>query len=209
MSQTVRVTEFVTRMQLVFHIMLSLLPQIESKDRKPGPYRSGRRAFGQHSTQTEPALEQADASFDATAKPLQFSEPAAVLMSFLSSTQPANLRNTDSTDSQPTKLVHIVGTVIAAVGGQLSGHLFENLLGLAAPKKQVGSCHWDCPAESRSEGSLQSRPGPTAGCDQTPPAYRACPSQWPGPRDRRTTRCALGWTFPGKFVLGLLNQLFS
>ena len=45
--------------------MLGLLPQIESKDRKAGPYGGGRRAFGQHPTQREPAFEQADASFDA------------------------------------------------------------------------------------------------------------------------------------------------
>ena len=103
--------------------MLGLLPQIESKDRKAGPYGGSRRALGQHSAQREPALEQADARFDAAAKPLQLFEPATVLMSFLSSTQPANLGNTDSTDSQPTKLAHIVGAVITAVGGQLLGAL--------------------------------------------------------------------------------------
>jgi hypothetical protein len=119
------------RVQLVFHLMLGLLPQIERKDRKPGPYRGSRGTFGQHPTQTEPALEQADASFDATAKPLQFPEPAVVLMPSLRSTQPANLRNTDCADSQPNKRVHIVGTVIAAIGGQLSGRLLENLFGLA------------------------------------------------------------------------------
>ena len=95
------------RVQLVFHLILGLLPQIERKDRQPGPYRSGRRTFGQHPTQTEPTLEQADARFDAAAKSLQLFEPTCTLMSSLSSTQPANLRNTDSTHSHPTKLFRL------------------------------------------------------------------------------------------------------
>ena len=118
--------------------MLGLLPQIESKDGKARPYSCSRGALGQHSTQREPALEQADPSFDAATKPLQLSEPSAALMSLLSSTQPANLRNADSTDSQPTKLVHIVGAVIAAIGGQLSGRLLENLFGLANQRHKFG-----------------------------------------------------------------------
>ena len=114
------------RVQLVFHLILGLLPQIERKDRQPGPYRSGRRTFGQHPTQTEPTLEQADARFDAAAKSLQLFEPTCTLMSFLRSTQPANLRNTDSTHSHPTKLVQIIGAVITTVTGQLSGRLLED-----------------------------------------------------------------------------------
>src|SRR5258708_2316447 len=106
--------------------MLGLLPQIKSKDRKACPHRRSRGALGQHSTQREPALEQADPSFDTATKPLQLSEPSAALVSCFRLTEPANFRNADSTHSQPTKLVHIVGAVIAAVGGQRSGRLFEN-----------------------------------------------------------------------------------
>ena len=124
-------------MVLVFHVMLGLLPQIESKDRKARPYGGSRRAFGQHSTQREPAFEQADASFDAASESLKLFEPATMLMSFLRSTQPANLRNADSTDSHPTKLVQVVRAVIAAIGGQLSGRLFENLLSLADQRNKL------------------------------------------------------------------------
>src|SRR5512137_377972 len=110
--------------------MLGLLPQIESKDRKAGPYGGGWRTFGQYSTQAEPALKQADPRFDATPKPLQISEPSAALMSFLDSTQSADFRDANSTDSQPTKLVHIIGTVIATIRSQFSERLLENLFGL-------------------------------------------------------------------------------
>ena len=111
--------------------MLGLLPQIESKDRKAGPYGRSWRALGEHPTQSEPAFEQTDASFDAAAKPLQLFEPATVLMSSLSSTQPTDFRNANPVDSKPTQLDYIVGTVIAAVGGQLPGHLAQSFLGLA------------------------------------------------------------------------------
>ena len=70
--------------------------------------------------------------------PLQLSEPTAVLMPSLCPSQPANLGNADFVDSQPTKLAQIVGTVITAVGGQLSGHLFENLFGLADQSNKLG-----------------------------------------------------------------------
>ena len=101
--------------------MLGLLPQIKSKDRKAGPYGGSRLAFGQHPTQREPALEQADTGFDAAPESLQLSEPATVLMPSLRCTQPANLRNADSTDSQPTKLVEVVSAVIATIGSQIFG----------------------------------------------------------------------------------------
>jgi hypothetical protein len=117
--------------------MLGLLPQIESKDRKASPYRGSRRAFSQHLTQREPALKQADPRFDATPKPLQISESAAALMSFLGSTQPADFRNADSTDSQPTKLFHIIGTVIATIRSQFSGRLLENLFGLVGQRNKL------------------------------------------------------------------------
>jgi hypothetical protein len=51
--------------------MLGLLPQIKSKDRKARPYGGSRGTFGQHSTQREPAFEQADASFDAAPEPVE------------------------------------------------------------------------------------------------------------------------------------------
>ena len=196
-------------MRLVFHDMLSLLPQIESKDRQTGPYRGGRRAFAEHSTQTEPAFEQADASFDATAKPLQLSEPATVLMFSLRSTESANLRNADSTDSQPHKLVHIVGAVIAAVGGQLLGNLLHNLFGLLHQRNQLGLIAGIAPMNlivkdhSRAVlDQLQSatklhrfvelalHDGSGLGIEKRHDAF------WDG-------------MFPGKFVLGLLNQLLS
>jgi hypothetical protein len=52
--------------------------------------------------------------------------------------EPANLRNADSTDSQPTKLVHMVGAVIAAIGGQLWGRLLDNLFGPAKQRNELG-----------------------------------------------------------------------
>ena len=118
--------------------MLGLLPQIKSKYRKARPYGGSRRAFGQHPTQREPAFEQANAGFDAAPESLKLFEPATVLMPFLRCTQPANLRNADSTDSQPTKLVEVLRAVIATVGSQLSGRLFENLLSLADQRNKLG-----------------------------------------------------------------------
>src|SRR5258706_1148143 len=196
-------------MRLVFHDMLSLLPQIESKDRQTGPYRGGRRTLGEHSTQTEPAFEQADASFDATAKPLQLSEPSTVLMFSLRSTESANLRNADSTDSHPHKLVHIVGAVIATVGGQLLGNLLENLLGLLHQKNQLGLVTGiapmnlvvdDCSGAVLDQFQVAPQlhrfvelalyDGPGLGIDKRHDAF------WDG-------------TFPGKFILRFLNQLFG
>ena len=80
-------------MVLVFHVMLGLLPQIESKDRKTRPYGCRRRAFGQHSTQREPAFEQADASLDTASESLKLFEPATVLMSFLGPTAGQSLES--------------------------------------------------------------------------------------------------------------------
>jgi len=97
--------------------MLSLLSEIESKDRKPRPYDGSRQAFGKHSTQTEAALEQADAGFKTAPAPLEIFEPATMLMPSLRPTRLAISGNTDSAESHPTKLVHIVGAVITAVGG--------------------------------------------------------------------------------------------
>lgn len=189
--------------------MLGLLPQIESKDGKARPYSYSRGALGQHSTQREPALEQADPSFDAATKPLQLSEPSAALMSCFKLTEPANLRNTESTDSQPTKLVHIVGAVIAAIGGQRSGRSLENLLGLANKRHKLGLVAGIAPM------NLVVNDHPRVVLDQLQGATKL---------DRLVELAfhdgsSLGiekrhdplWdgTVPRKFVLGLLNQLFS
>src|SRR5512145_1512218 len=187
--------------------MLGLLPQIKSKDSQAGPYGGSRRAFGQHSTQREPAFEQTDASFDATAKPLQFSEPATVLMFSLSSTQPANLGNADSTDSEPMKLVEVLRAVIATVGSQLSGRVFENLLSLADQRNKLGLVTGIAPMDfivnDHSRVVLDQLQGATKLHGLIELAFYNSPGLGIEKRNH-----ALRNTFPRKFVLSLLNQLF-
>ena len=192
---------------MVFQVMLGLLPQIECKDGKTGPHGRSRRPFGQHPTQRKPAFEQTDASLDATAKPLQLSEPATVLMSSLTSTQPTDLRNANPVDSKPTQLVHIVGAVITAIGGQLSGRLFENLLGPADQRNKLGLVTGIAPinlvVNDHSRVVLDQLQGATKLHRLIELALHNSPGI--GIKERNNT---LRDTFPRKFVLSLANQLF-
>ncbi len=188
--------------------MLGLLPQIESKDRKAGPYGGSRRALGQHSAQREPALEQTNARFDAAAKPLQLFEPFGVLMSFLSSTQPTNLRNANPTDSQPTKLFHIVGAVITAVGGQFSGRLFENFFGLADQRNKLGLVARIAPlnlvVNDHSRVVLEQLQGAT----KLHRLVEFALDDGPGLRIKERNDALGDRTLSRQFVLGLPNQAF-
>src|SRR5512139_2080733 len=188
--------------------MLGLLPQIESRDRKSSPYGGGWRPFGEHPTQSEPALEHTDASFDAAAKPLQLFEPATVLMSSLSSTQPTDLRNANPVDSKPTQLDYIVGTVIAAVGGQLPGHLAQSFLGLADQRNKLGLVARITPlnlvVNDHSRIVLDQLQGTTKLHRLIELALHNGPGL--GIKQRHDP---LRDTFPCKFVLSLLNQLFG
>ena len=201
-----QVTRFVIGIQSDFHNMLGLLPQIKSKDRKARPYGGGRRAFGQHPTQREPALEQADPSFDAAPESLKLFEPATMLMSFLGPTQPANLWNPDSTDSQPTKLVQVLRAVIATIGGQLSGRLFENLLSLANQRNKLGLvtgiATMNLVVNDHSRGVLDQLQGSTKLHRLIELAFHYSPGL--GIEERNDT---LRNTSPRKFVLSLLNKL--
>ena len=186
--------------------MLGLLPQIERKDRKARPYGGSRRTFGQHSTQREPAFEQADASFDAAPESLKLFEPATVLMSFLGPTQPANLWNPDSTDSQPTKLVQVLRAVIATIGGQLSGRLFENLLSLSNQRNKLGLvtgiATMNLVMNDYSRGVLDQLQGSTKLHRLIELAFHYSPGL--GIKERNN---ALRDSFASKFVLSLLNKL--
>ena len=187
--------------------MLSLLPEIESKDGKTGPYRGGRRAFGQHSAQREPTFEQADASFDAAPEPLQLFEPATVLMPSLSCAQPSDLRNTDSTESQPTKLVDIVRAVIAAIGSQLSRHLLENLLGLADQRNKLGLVVGIAPMDFIMNNHSRIVLDQLQGAAKLHGLVEFALHNSPSLGIEKRNNAFWDRTFSAKFVLGLLNQL--
>ncbi len=115
----------------------SLLPQIVGKDCPSGPNGGGRRAFGQHFTQTELAFKHADGTFDPAAKPLQFSKPLGALVLGFTGRQPTDFGDAHSAHLKASKLKQVLRAVESSIRGNCLGPLTENLFGLADQRKQM------------------------------------------------------------------------
>ena len=115
----------------------SLLPKVVSEDGQPCPDGRSWRASGQHSTQGELALEQAYGRLYPTAEPPKLFKPPLVLMSSLSLTQTTDLRDAHFLDTDPFKLLHIVGAVEPSVGGHLTGHNPQTPFCLSHQRKEL------------------------------------------------------------------------
>src|SRR5437879_4559679 len=115
----------------------SLLLQIVGKDCPSGPNGAGRRAFGQHFTQTELAFKHADGTFDPAAKPLQFSKPLGALVLGFTGRQPTDFGDAHSAHLKASKLKQVLRAVESSIRGNCLGPLTENLFGLADQRKQM------------------------------------------------------------------------
>src|SRR5262245_40887309 len=120
----------------VVHHQSRSLPQVVSEDRQTGPDGSGFRALRQHSTQAELAFKHTDRGFYAAAKSLQLSKPLRSLMDFFFAVQATHLRDGDFLNTALAELHHVIGTVVASIGGKFLRVYANSGFGPSQARKQ-------------------------------------------------------------------------
>src|SRR5262245_40059435 len=101
------------------------LPEVVGEDRQARPDSRARRALGQHATQAELAFKHTDRGFYAAAKPLQLPEPPLSLMRLFGLAQSTHFRDANFPNTGPSKLHHVIGTVVAPICGDFLGFYAE------------------------------------------------------------------------------------
>src|SRR5262245_29073053 len=115
------------------------LPHVVGEDCQARPDSRGCRALCQHSSQAKLAFEHADRGLYATAKPLQLPKPFLSLIPLFFSAQATHFWDANFLNAGLAKLQHVLGTVVAPIGGKFFRLYAQTGFSLAHYRKQLCS----------------------------------------------------------------------